>query len=64
MSYLDIIVPHFQEPWAVGKKFFDMLALQRSVSFQDFRVILCQDGTDGVLPGSRDGGEGFRRAAG
>ena len=50
MSYLDIIVPHFQEPWAVGKKFFDMLALQRGVSFQDFRVILCQDGTDGVLP--------------
>ena len=50
MPYLDIIVPHFQEPWAVGKKFFDMLALQRSVSFQDFRVILCQDGTDGVLP--------------
>ena len=49
MSYLDIIVPHYQEPWTVGKKFFDMLALQRGVSFQDFRVILCQDGQEGSL---------------
>lgn len=52
MSYLDIIVPHYQEPWETGKKFFDMLGLQRGINFDDIRVILCQDGKEGgrMLP--------------
>lgn len=50
MSYLDIIVPHCREPWATGKKFFDMLALQRGVDFDEIRVILAQDGEEGRLP--------------
>lgn len=43
---LDIIVPHYDEPWEAGRKFFDMLALQRGISFRDFRVILVNDGQD------------------
>lgn len=43
---LDIIVPHYDEPWAEGKKLFDMLALQRDVDFSDFRVILVNDGEE------------------
>lgn len=41
---LDIIVPHYDEPWTEGKKMFDMLALQRDVDFSEFRVILVNDG--------------------
>lgn len=47
---LDIIVPHYREPWSEGKKLFDMLALQRGVDFSDFRVILVNDGDDGTIP--------------
>ena len=50
-AYLDIIVPHCKEPWEIGKKFFDMLSLQRGIRFEDIRVILCQDGPEGALPG-------------
>ena len=52
MAYLDIIVPHYKEPWETGKKFFDMLGLQRGVRFDDIRVLLVQDGPEGTLPGS------------
>ena len=41
---LDIIIPHYDEPWEAGRKMFDMLALQRDVGFADFRVILVNDG--------------------
>lgn len=44
MRQLDIIVPHYNEPWEICKPFFDMLALQRGVDFSDFRVILVNDG--------------------
>ena len=47
---LDIIMPHYKEPWEVGKKFFDMLDLQRGVDFSKIRVILVQDGEEGTLP--------------
>ena len=43
---LDIIVPHYNEPWKTGKKLFDLLALQRDVDFRDFRVILVNDGDE------------------
>lgn len=43
---LDIIVPHYNEPWEVGKKFFDMLGMQRGVNFDDINVILVNDGSD------------------
>lgn len=41
---LDIIVPHYNEPFETGKKFFDMLSCQRGVDFSTFRVILVHDG--------------------
>ena len=43
---LDLIVPHYNEPWEIGKPFFDMLACQRGVDFNDFRVILVHDGVE------------------
>lgn len=46
---LDIIVTHHDEPWEVGKKFFDMLAMQRDVDMSSFRVIVVQDGYDCAL---------------
>lgn len=42
---LDIIMPHYNEPFDVGRPFFDMLALQRCVDFRQIRVILVHDGT-------------------
>lgn len=47
---LDIIVPHYNEPWSVGRKFFDMLALQRDVDFSAMRLILVNDGPEHALP--------------
>jgi glycosyltransferase involved in cell wall biosynthesis len=47
---LDIIVPHYKEPWSVGKKFFDMLDLQRGADFGQFRVIVVNDGEEYHLP--------------
>ncbi len=41
---LDIIVPHYKEPWMIVKPFFDVLASQKMVDFDDFRVILVHDG--------------------
>ena len=43
---LDLIVTHYKEPWSVGKKFFDMLALQRDINFDDVGVILVNDGEE------------------
>lgn len=42
---LDIIVTHYDEPLEIGKPFFDMLACQRFIDFDSFRVILVHDGT-------------------
>ena len=50
---LDIIVTHHNEPWEVGKKFFDMLSAQRDVDFDAFRVIIVQDGKSNSLPWSK-----------
>lgn len=46
MAKLDIIVTHYDEPFSVGKKFFDMLAMQRGVDFSEINVMLLHDGTD------------------
>lgn len=46
---LDIIVPHYHEPWEVGKYLFDSIALQRMVDFQNIRVILVNDGREVAL---------------
>ena len=46
MRKLDIIVTHYDEDWTEGRKFFDMLALQRGVDFDEIRVILVHDGSE------------------
>lgn len=47
---LDIIVTHYKEPWEIGKKFFDMLDLQRAINFADIKVIIVNDGEEYRLP--------------
>ena len=49
MAELDIIITHYQEPWAECRKMFEGLRLQRGVPEGAFRVILVQDGPDGQL---------------
>jgi len=43
---LDIIVPHYKEPWKTCKYLFDTIATQRGIWFNDIRVILVNDGED------------------
>ena len=50
MALLDIIVTHYNEPWEVGKPFFDMIEYQRCVKPDDFTVTLVQDGPETALP--------------
>ena len=47
---LDIIMPHYKEKWEIGRKFFQMLDLQRGIDFSDFRVIIVNDGEERHLP--------------
>ena len=41
---LDIIVPHYREPWEVCKYLFDSIALQRGFSMNNLKVIVVNDG--------------------
>lgn len=50
---LDIIVPHYKEPWNVCKYLFDTISTQRGVLFDNIRVILVNDG-DSILFGSME----------
>lgn len=47
---LDIVCTHYHEQWKLGRPFFEMLALQRGVDFDDICVYLVQDGPVGKLP--------------
>jgi glycosyltransferase involved in cell wall biosynthesis len=47
---LDLILTHYKSPWSMGKPFFDMVALQRNIDFNDVRVILINDGEESRLP--------------
>lgn len=60
MRKLDIIVPHYKEPFSTGQKFFEMLALQRGIHFDDIRVILVNDGIENALTGELFKGFPFR----
>lgn len=46
--YLDIIVTHYDEPWEVGKPFFDMIENQR-LPGHNFAITLVQDGAEKSL---------------
>ena len=41
---LDIIVPHYREPWETCKFLFDTIGTQRGFSFNNIRVIVVNDG--------------------
>ena len=49
-TLLDIIVTHYDEPWELGKRFFDMLEHQQCADLSDVCVTLVQDGSDTALP--------------
>ena len=46
---LEIIMPHYDEDWAIVRPFFDMLRCQRGVDFNAFRVRIVHDGV-GLFP--------------
>lgn len=46
---LDIIVPHYKEPWETCKYLFDTIATQRGMLFDDIRLIVVNDGDEAVL---------------
>lgn len=43
---LDIIVPHYNEPWEVVKPFVDMINNQKGIDFNEFRVLIIHDGVE------------------
>ena len=46
---LDLVITHYKSPWSLGKPWFDMLALQRNIDFDDIGVILVNDGEDSAM---------------
>lgn len=46
---LDIIVPHFNEPWETCKYLFDSIAMQRGVNFNNIRVVIVNDGLESQI---------------
>lgn len=49
-TYLDIIITHHDEPWAIGKPFFDMFENQRCANKNNVAITIVQDGEEGSLP--------------
>lgn len=49
---LDIIVPHYKEPWEVSRYLFDTISTQRNVPWQDIGVIVVNDGDECIFPAS------------
>lgn len=53
MKLIDIVVPHYREPWETGRKFFDLIEHQRGIRKEDIRVTVVQDGEEGSLDWER-----------
>lgn len=51
---LDIIAPHYKEPWSVCRYLFSTIETQKGILFDNIRVILVNDGTENVLFGSAE----------
>lgn len=47
---LDIIITHYKEPWEVGLKLFNSIAMQEMISFDDIGVMVVNDGEGNELP--------------
>ena len=50
MAKLDIIIPHYREPVSIMDPMLGILKLQRNVDFNDFRVLVINDGEDIEMP--------------
>lgn len=48
-TWLNIVVTHFNEPWELGRPFFDMLEHQLSVDMSKVSITLVQDGHEFAL---------------
>ena len=48
---LDIIVPHYKEPWSICQYLFESIAMQRNVPWDEVGVIVVNDGDDPTLDG-------------
>lgn len=46
---LEIIIPHYKEPWDVCRYLFNSLAMQRNVPWDEIGVIVVNDGDDPTL---------------
>ena len=57
---LDIIVPHYHEPWSLCKPLFDSIALQRGIKFEGISVIVVNDGEECALEDYLFGGYPYR----
>ena len=51
---LDLIVPHYKEPWEVCRYLFDSIALQRGICFDNIKVIVVNDGDCGMFDENLD----------
>ena len=49
MKKLTIVVPHYKEPWETCKFLFDSLEIQHGINFDDFDVLVVNDGDEAVL---------------
>ena len=48
-TYLDIIITHYDEPWELGKPFFDMFENQHCADKKNVAITIVQDGEEGSL---------------
>lgn len=49
MKKLTLVVPHYHEPWETVKVLFDSIELQHGIDFDDFKVLVVNDGDDVIL---------------
>ena len=49
MEKLTIVVPHYKEPWKTCKFLFDSIECQHGVDYDDFKVLVVNDGDEMVL---------------
>ena len=49
MKKLTIIVTHYKEPWDTCKFLFDSIEMQHGIDFDEFKVLVVNDGKEGLL---------------
>ena len=57
---LDIIIPHYREPWKLCQPLFDSIALQCGLNWDDISVIVVHDGDECAFEDYMFGGYPFR----